>query len=334
MHYFAYPGNPSFGLYGFMVFGVNVPWTLSCVRHFIVVPNNPLLRVFCIVYDVLILKPFFRNHVILMFFSYNGFSASVYFPLMLLDIINNSNVLNNVVRSVGSNAAQLSWVLYLFVVTVVIYAQFGLENFEDGFMFEGANGEDVGCHSAVGCCLLIFYRGIPGGGLGDVMAPVERTEGDFFARMAFDLLFFAWVGVILFNVITSLMVDGFWTMRAADTLRQDVLENTCFVCGFTRVKYVDIPHFRGPTFEYHKDTSHAFLKYVYFWVYLKRKEATDMTGAESHVWKLIQDDLDLGWIPVRNCAAVQAAAARTCRKSTTPIMVPGAALCARSCLTQ
>jgi hypothetical protein len=44
------------------------------------------------------------------------------------------------------------------------------------------------------------------------------------------------------------------------------------VCGFTRESYDDIPNFRGPTFDEHKDNDHYFWNYAYFYVYLKQKK--------------------------------------------------------------
>ena len=41
MHLYNYPEKPNYSLYYIMVFGVNLPWTLSCVRNYIVVPNTP-----------------------------------------------------------------------------------------------------------------------------------------------------------------------------------------------------------------------------------------------------------------------------------------------------
>jgi hypothetical protein len=76
MHLSNYPDKPNHGLYLFLVLGINLPWTLSCVRNYIVVPNTPQSRIFCVAYDVLITKPFFRNHVILMVCSINGFTQS------------------------------------------------------------------------------------------------------------------------------------------------------------------------------------------------------------------------------------------------------------------
>jgi hypothetical protein len=77
---------------------------------------------------------------------------------MLLDILNISKLLSNVLRSVSDNTVELAWVLYLFIATVVIYAQFGLQYFEPEFTYDdGSDG--VGCHSVVSCSFLIFYKG-------------------------------------------------------------------------------------------------------------------------------------------------------------------------------
>jgi hypothetical protein len=314
MHLSNYPGKENQGLYLFLVLGINLPWTLSCVRNYIVVPNTPQTRIFCVIYDVLITKPFFRNHVILMICSINGFQQSSYFPLMLMDIMNNSAVLADIARSVTDNIAALGLVFYLFICTVAIYAQFGLEYFEDWFVYDGdADDEEaVGCHSVVSCFVLIFYNGVPNGSLSDVLDNISNrnkdTEGQdpntYLQRVLFDLSFFIWVGILLFNIITGLMVDGFGALREEANNRDDILENTCFVCGFTRSQYDDVPNFRGPSFDAHSKVDHFYWTYVYFYVYLKRKDKTTLSGVESYVWKQILDN-NLAWIPTRASAAIQ-----------------------------
>jgi hypothetical protein len=124
--------------------------------------------------------------------------------------------------------------------------------------------------------------------------------------MLFDLSFFIWVGMILFNIITGLLVDGFGALREEDNDRRDILENSCFVCGFTRTAFDDIPNFRGPNFDHHRDEEHAFWSYVHYYVYLKRKDKTEYNGVDSYVWSMLMDN-NLGWIPVRNSAAIQEA---------------------------
>ena len=110
-----------------LVFSLSISLSLSLSRSlsrfFVFAAHVSGTRLFCIGYDVIITKPFFRNHLILMFFSINGYTQSVYFPLMLMDIMNNSKDLANIARSVTDNMGALGWVFYLFICTVVIYAQ-------------------------------------------------------------------------------------------------------------------------------------------------------------------------------------------------------------------
>lgn len=54
-----------------------------------------------------------------------GFFHSPFFSLLLLDIINNSSVLNDIMKSITIPLPALSMVLFTFIITVIVYAQFG-----------------------------------------------------------------------------------------------------------------------------------------------------------------------------------------------------------------
>jgi hypothetical protein len=116
MHAANFSDSPNYPLYYFLIFGINVPWTLSCVRNYIVVPTNAAERAVCIAYDTAITKPFFRNHVLLQFFSIQGFLSSEYFTLMLLDIFNNSESLAAILKSVTAETKRLGLVFFTILV--------------------------------------------------------------------------------------------------------------------------------------------------------------------------------------------------------------------------
>jgi hypothetical protein len=129
-----------------------------------------------------------------------------------------------------------------------------VEYFEDWFQYSDDDGT-VGCHSVVSCFWLIFYHGVPDGSLsvscadeasrvcvGDpprqgVFSPVSNrgsNDQEYLKRVLFELSFFVWVGILLFNIITGLMVDTFSALREEAASREDTLTNECFICGFTR----------------------------------------------------------------------------------------------------
>ena len=56
----------------------------------------------------------------------------------------------------------------------------------------------------------------------------------------FDMSFFIWVGVLLFNVITGLVVDAFGALRTEGLQRRNILTNQCFICGYSRTQYDDL----------------------------------------------------------------------------------------------
>jgi hypothetical protein len=134
----------------------------------------------------------------------------------------------------------------------------------------------------------------------------------YLQRFLFDMSFWIWVSIILFNVITGVVVDGFASLRGDAATREDILGNNCFVCGFTRSSYDDIPNFRGPTFDDHIESEHDWLPYLHYYVYLQIKAKEDFTGfsgVESYVATMI-DNSKLDWIPVRTSKAIQDAYAK------------------------
>jgi len=65
-----------------------------------------------------------------------------------------------------------------------------------------------------------------------VLPSISNREGmEFIGRLAYDMTFFVWVGILLFNVITGLIVDTFSRLREEDAKRIDVLANECYICG-------------------------------------------------------------------------------------------------------
>lgn len=152
---------------------------------------------------------------------------------------------------------------------------------------------------------LIFYHGVPAGELSGVLDNVDnRNPGRYLWRLLFDISFFIWVGILLFNVITGLMVDTFSALREDAADRADKFENECFVCGMTRDKYDDDYSLVGPTFDQHKDVDHNRWAYLYYISYLKSKNHTEYNGVETYVAGKLEEQ-DLSWIPSRTSFAIQ-----------------------------
>lgn len=105
-------------------------------------------------------------------------------------------------------------------------------------------------------------------------------------------------------MITGLIVDTFSTLREEAGKREDVLINSCFVCGFTRTGYDDLGIPNAPSFDIHQKEIHFMWNYVYFYFYLTRKDPTEYNGVETYV-SLLLEEQSLIWIPQRSTLVCQ-----------------------------
>jgi hypothetical protein len=48
-------------------------------------------------------------------------------------------------------------------------------------------------------------------------------QPDYYPRIVYDTVFFVWVGLVLTNIITGLMVDTFSAIREEEAERKEVL---------------------------------------------------------------------------------------------------------------
>jgi hypothetical protein len=364
IHFINYPATPEWYL---TVACLLVPVFLASFRATVIRPTNRFQRNFCIAYDVVVRRDFLRNHAVLALCSVLGMYKVEFFTLELLDVINISPVIGDIIQSVTAPGKALFLTLYLFVITSVIYASFGMAYFPNQLMvpteevFENVDGtttdtdrrlfgdasvpdqydfgdfgQDYGweeeegpsdgvgsglfgrllrssdtrvgytsssvnketCKNLLECSFFVFYQGMSeSGNLKTSLRTASPGQYNYIPRIVFDSVFFVWVGIVLMNIVTGLMVDTFSALRGEKVERQKILESECFVCGLQRGVYDDLGLGPGtPSFVQHLATDHDLWMYVYFVAYLKEKDPTEYNGIESFVRGEI-DNLSLEWLP-------------------------------------
>jgi hypothetical protein len=215
-------------------------------------------------------------------------------------------IMGEILKSITIPGAKLLSVLFLFVITIYIYAAFGLDYFEGEFDYakDDDNDDNLGCHSTMSCFWLIAYQGIPSGGyIENGMIPANNRMDSYMARVMYSLSFFVWVGVVLFNVITGLIVDSFTELRGASEERAATLADECFVCGLEEQEYdeqIDV----GASFVKHVAQEHHWWSYVLYLAYLRDKEQTELDGLESYVLGRLKVS-DFDWVPRKTCYSIQ-----------------------------
>jgi hypothetical protein len=120
-----------------------------------------------------------------------------------------------------------------------------------------------------------------GGGIADSMYidDYDSNSTNFFARWAFNLIFFIFVNIISLNVIFGIIIDTFAELRAKQMQRDWDQNNKCFVCGLERRVFEK----QTKSFVQHVHLEHNPWNYVDYLVYLSSIDPQDHTGFEHSV---------------------------------------------------
>jgi hypothetical protein len=259
-----------------------------------------------------------------------------FYALLLIELIVREEVLQNVIHSVTRNKLSIILTACLAIILIYYYSIWGYSFFSGDFLIEtqplslpedikstvcSANGNcpagngpaevlmERSCDSLLMCLVTVLKDGIKsGGGISDVIRRPATYEPLFFMRVLYDLSFFIVIIVIIIqNLIFGVIIDTFATLRAEKTQTDDMLTNTCFICGLHRTKFEN----HEVSFKEHCEKEHFMWNYLYFVVHLIMKEKTELTGPESYVYDLIKGHIEnkkvspnLEWFPRLKCMSL------------------------------
>ncbi|KXJ16906.1 Inositol 1,4,5-trisphosphate receptor type 1 [Exaiptasia diaphana] len=158
---------------------------------------------------------------------------------------------------------------------------------------DSSSVKERACDTLIMCIVTTLNQGLRnGGGIGDVLRRPSSTEKMFAGRVIYDLLFFFVVIIIVLNLIFGVIIDTFADLRSEKQTKDEVLKNTCFICGLDRSAFDN----KSVSFEEHIKNQHNMWHYLYFIVLLKVKDPTEFTGPESYATQMIKEK-NLDWFP-------------------------------------
>ncbi|CAB3409789.1 unnamed protein product [Caenorhabditis bovis] len=255
---------------------------------------------------------------------------------LLLDIVASEETLQNVIASVTRNYQSIVWTGYLALILLYLFTIVGFLLFRDDFFLpvdpidpepaitmstklaedtcpksgcpttptiieEDGEKKVKSCETLRMCILQTMYLGLRnGGGIGDVLRNPAPWEQMFPWRVGFDMTFFVVLIVIVLNLIFGVIIDTFGDLRSEKNEKEQVLRNSCFICGLERGRFDN----RSVTFEMHREMEHNIWHYLYYIVMLQIKDETEFTGPESYVAQCVKDR-NLDWFPRMQALSLQ-----------------------------
>lgn len=119
--------------------------------------------------------------------------------------------------------------------------------------------------------------------------------------MVFDFTFFVVVMILLLNVVFGIIIDAFGNMREYANKLQDDIENKCYVCGLAKFE-LDT---KGEGWYRHIYESHNVYNYLYFLIYLDKKDIGDCSGVEKFAKELSERN-DIAFFPIGRSMSIEA----------------------------
>eukprot|EP00299_Pterocystis_sp_00344_P020311 c9964_g1_i1.p1 GENE.c9964_g1_i1~~c9964_g1_i1.p1 ORF type:complete len:1731 (-),score=431.55 c9964_g1_i1:75-5267(-) len=271
-------------LKGFKTRGLNMQWEeWSTASKF-----EKVRTVLWTVYFLLHSTKFVSALLLFVFGLLGLFASPLFFSVHLLNTVEMSIDLKNVLRAVTLNGKSLAITSIFGVMIVYLFAIWGFLAFRNHY--ETDDG-DLLCLNLMQCTITTLNGGLRKGDVGEVMKDTEWGNPPF---IAFQFAYFAVVITILLNIIFGIIIDTFGELRQIKADTEDDIANKCFVCSIDRYT---IDRYTQGGFAAHILDDHNMWQYVFFMVHLNVKDENNYTGAESFVKSLIKAQ-DASWFPV------------------------------------
>ena len=203
------------------------------------------------------------------------------------------STLRNVIKSVTKNAYSILMTGLLGLIIILLYTIITYLYFADDFVIDMDDGSQYKpCSCDLWECFATHaYYGLrDGGGIGERFRDTRLDPSiSNIIRLVDAMSFFLVVNLMILQLVYCIIVDTFATLRSDKQQKEEILRNTCFVCGLDRSSFEN----RAVTFEDHIQTEHNLWHYLYFIVLIKTKSRTELSGPESFV----HDNKDHSWLP-------------------------------------
>jgi len=220
-------------------------------------------------------------------FSFCGVVYSPYFfAFHVLDIAVRVPVLNYVVQAVSNNLVQVSATLLLGVILVYIFGVVAINKWGYASYSYGDGGGGWESLSA------LFAQQIDYGLRGP---PVFDDSINYnYLVSAYDFLYNILIILIMVAIITGIIIDTFADMRQSKNEIEENTRNVCFICSLPR----EVFERHRIVFTNHLKRDHNLWNYIFYRMYLDRKEDSELNGMEAYLKDLMRIQ-SISYFPIK-----------------------------------
>lgn len=228
--------------------------------------------------------------------------ASAILPLVML--VGYSTVLQQYVCKGPSR----DWRIIIIVAALMITAIFfftliGFQNFPSifdiGLVDDNFRSE---CTTLFNCFVTVLDNGIRyRGGILDIIGAVASDNKYYWEIWFFGMGFYAIIHVLLRNIFSATLMNSVTETRLSKETLVNEVETRCFICGLSK----DEINLHGEGWYEHIYANHNAYSYLFFLIYLSKKDVGDCSLVEKTVKDLSQLK-DISFFPLGRSIRLEA----------------------------
>ena len=214
-------------------------------------------------------------------------------------MFNSSDTLFGIIRVLFQQFKTIFLLLFYMLVILYIFSLLGFFYFPKMFKYESVNKdnelvyeEENICSSTISCILYFFNFGLTSEGSIDMnLISYLNNTRYYWAEFFFNIILYAIIHMIFFNVILASITNGFDKMKETIDEKNYNKKNICFICQKTRNDCIN----NGEDFDEHL-FAHNKWKYIIFICNIILKDKKELPEEEYKIYQLINEGR-IDWFP-------------------------------------
>ena len=224
------------------------------------------------------------------------YSSDFFNAFLLMEVIQRIKTLRNIFKAIQNSFKKFILVLLFWLVINYIFSLVGYAFFKKEFPYKHD------CSTLFKCFATIFYQTIRmDNGIAGYLNTYYgegRSQNPFIWRFWYDEIANFILKIVVGDILSGIIVDTFLALRMEEMEMRSDMKNICTICSLNRKDISDVYEPRGKTYHDHISEDHKIFNYVFYIIYLYKKDMTEFTGIESYIYDLAVVQKEISWFPL------------------------------------
>ena len=227
-----------------------------------------------------------------------NYKSNFFFSYLLLEIVTRFKTLQNVLVAIKNPYKELILIFILWIILIYYFSIIGYVWFRDSEFPR----PDKDCNSLLKCVATIFHQNNRmDNGISGYLNPRNEKQGKnpFTWRFFYDEIGNLMLKILIVNMISGIIIDNFAALRKRETLMIYDMNNICTICSLKKDKIIKVYKNYGKDYYIHQNVDHFVFNYIFYIIYLYKKEKTELNGMESFIYESAFVQKDITWFPIK-----------------------------------